>query len=568
MKIITNFVLILSAMFLLSFPVGYAHATLVPTLSVSPLVGGTTAQVTVYGADPNASILLDYPTTASIASANIGTTNASGYFTAVIDATTYSIASGASVYVMVDGQVSPSVIWPSYSASGNLALSQTSLILNVGQTATVNTSVSATLSMTNNTNPSVAGVSISGNQITFNAFSAGASTITICASGLGCNTIAVNVQSPLSSASSITFSQNNITLAAGQSQAVTITGSGSYYINSNLNSAIAVANISGSTVTIGAVTAGTDTVSICSTSNASTICAALNITVTQAAGNSNSNSNNQNNLTFAQSSVNLVAGQNQSVAITNGTGGVYYISTNSNSGAVTANISGSNVALTGLAFGGANITVCTVSNQCGTLYAFVSTTNSTQTNNTTAPALSSFQTSSTVSNGNFLGSGSVLTFTFSTNQSINTPRVTVGTANVPVNGSGNGPYTASYTLNGSESLPLQVTVVYSNPAGSQSQNTFWFGKNETLSNTNVSQSSSNSGGSNTTFIQDLHDGSKGTEVVNLQKRLTALGLYTGPITGTYGSLTKAAVKAYQAKHSIQQLGIIGPATRTLLNKGI
>ena len=70
------------------------------------------------------------------------------------------------------------------------------------------------------------------------------------------------------------------------------------------------------------------------------------------------------------------------------------------------------------------------------------------------------------------------------------------------------------------------------------------------------------------FTQNLHDGSKGVEVVNLQKRLTTDGIYNGPITGTYGPLTKVAVKTYQAKHGIDQLGTIGPATRAMLNKGI
>lgn len=567
MKITKYLILMLAVTASLTFSVNQAFANLIPSLSISPIVGGTTAQVTVYGADSNASVLLDYPSVSSVASANIGTTNASGYFTGVIDATTYSIAPGASVYAMVNGQVSPSTAWPSYSGSGNLTLSQTTIILSVGQNTTIYASVSAPLSMTNNTNPSVASVTINGSQLTVNAFSAGSSNITICASGLGCNTIAVSVQATGSSAAAITLSQNNISLSAGQSQTVTVTGTGPYYINSNSNSAIAVATISGSTVTIGAVNAGADAISICSTGNNSTICGSLNVTVTQGSNN-NQNINTQTSLTFGQSNVNLLVGQSQTVTISNGVGGVYYISTNSNSSAVTANISGTSVVLTGIAFGGANITVCTVSNQCGNLYAFVSNTNGTSTNTTVAPTLSSFQVSSTDSGGDFIGTGSTLTFVFNTNQSINTPRVTLGTSNLSVTGNGTGPYTARYTLNGNESLPLQVTVVYSNPAGSQSQNIFWLGKSGTIGSSNISQSSSVTTSTSLMFTQNLHDGSKGVEVVNLQKRLTTDGIYNGPITGTYGPLTKVAVKTYQAKHGIDQLGTIGPATRAMLNKGI
>ena len=68
------------------------------------------------------------------------------------------------------------------------------------------------------------------------------------------------------------------------------------------------------------------------------------------------------------------------------------------------------------------------------------------------------------------------------------------------------------------------------------------------------------------FLSPLSVGSTGTAVTELQKRLIAEGIYAGPVTGRYGSLTKAAVKKYQARYGLPQLGIIGPATRALLNK--
>ncbi len=61
-------------------------------------------------------------------------------------------------------------------------------------------------------------------------------------------------------------------------------------------------------------------------------------------------------------------------------------------------------------------------------------------------------------------------------------------------------------------------------------------------------------------------GSTGKEVSELQKRLTGEGVYTGPISGYFGSLTRAAVKAYQQKHGIDQAGVIGKVTRAALNK--
>jgi peptidoglycan/xylan/chitin deacetylase (PgdA/CDA1 family) len=68
------------------------------------------------------------------------------------------------------------------------------------------------------------------------------------------------------------------------------------------------------------------------------------------------------------------------------------------------------------------------------------------------------------------------------------------------------------------------------------------------------------------FTLTLQTGSTGNEVTELQKRLTAEGVYTGPITGYFGALTKAGVIAYQKKNGIDQVGIVGPQTRAALNK--
>ena len=63
-------------------------------------------------------------------------------------------------------------------------------------------------------------------------------------------------------------------------------------------------------------------------------------------------------------------------------------------------------------------------------------------------------------------------------------------------------------------------------------------------------------------------GQSDPNVVALQKRLTKDGLLFGAATGYFGPATKAAVIAYQKKHGLSPLGVIGPATRNLLNQGI
>jgi hypothetical protein len=68
-----------------------------------------------------------------------------------------------------------------------------------------------------------------------------------------------------------------------------------------------------------------------------------------------------------------------------------------------------------------------------------------------------------------------------------------------------------------------------------------------------------------TFKTLLKIGSSGTEVRELQKLLAKLGFFKAASTGTFGSVTQAAVKAFQKKYNIDQVGYVGPATRAKLN---
>ncbi|MEK7628340.1 MAG: peptidoglycan-binding protein [Patescibacteria group bacterium] len=68
------------------------------------------------------------------------------------------------------------------------------------------------------------------------------------------------------------------------------------------------------------------------------------------------------------------------------------------------------------------------------------------------------------------------------------------------------------------------------------------------------------------FTSFLTSGASGTEVTELQKRLTVLGFYTDAITGKFEASTTAAVKKFQAARGIAQLGYVGPSTRTALNE--
>lgn len=68
------------------------------------------------------------------------------------------------------------------------------------------------------------------------------------------------------------------------------------------------------------------------------------------------------------------------------------------------------------------------------------------------------------------------------------------------------------------------------------------------------------------FTLSLKLGSKNADVTALQKFLAQQGYFTASATGYYGFLTMAAVKRFQAAHGIQALGVVGPATRNVLNQ--
>ncbi|MGB3613648.1 MAG: peptidoglycan-binding protein [Elainellaceae cyanobacterium] len=57
----------------------------------------------------------------------------------------------------------------------------------------------------------------------------------------------------------------------------------------------------------------------------------------------------------------------------------------------------------------------------------------------------------------------------------------------------------------------------------------------------------------------------GEAVTDLQHRLTALNYYNGPIDGSYGPLTEAAVSKFQTDNNLTVDGVTGPATLAAIN---
>ena len=87
----------------------------------------------------------------------------------------------------------------------------------------------------------------------------------------------------------------------------------------------------------------------------------------------------------------------------------------------------------------------------------------------------------------------------------------------------------------------------------------------TLSKLNTVYSSSSS---TSTSGSTLKNGSSGSSVTTLQENLTALGYYSGDITGYYGSMTAAAVKKFQKAKGLTQTGEADSATQKAISNAV
>lgn len=250
-----------------------AEAAHAPVLFVNPATGSAVAQINVIDADANAPALLYYQTSGTTHSATIGTTNASGNASATINASSYGIAVGSRVYVVVDGAASPFVTWPDYTSGGSLPLSATSLTLAPGQSGTITANVGADLTLGLNSAPIVASVSVSGQQILVKALSNGTDSVSICASGLGCSAITVTVMSGDSSnITSATFSLSTemgngsqMTLDLGQTLSVPLLGNASkiFSVSSNSNPTAVGAGANGTDLRLVGLAYGGSNIQVC-----------------------------------------------------------------------------------------------------------------------------------------------------------------------------------------------------------------------------------------------------------------------------------------------------------------
>jgi hypothetical protein len=254
-----------------------------------------------------------------------------------------------------------------------LTLSQTSLALATGQSATVGITSSNYYSgsyyIASNSNAIYASANISGSSVYVNGLNAGTTNISVCQSSTSqCATLYVTVSGGVGYDSSFSLSQTSVALNLGQAQSVAIYGNGNYYLSSNSNSSVVSASISGGSLNLTGIVAGSSTLSICQTTPTYQ-CATLYVTV----NGYNNGSGYNNTLWFNPASVSLNVGQNMSVSINsnNGYATGYYISNNNNSYVASASISNNQLNVYGLTAGTGSVTVCQSNGGCGTLYVTV-----------------------------------------------------------------------------------------------------------------------------------------------------------------------------------------------------
>ena len=105
-----------------------------------------------------------------------------------------------------------------------------------------------------------------------------------------------------------------------------------------------------------------------------------------------------------------------------------------------------------------------------------------------------------------------------------------------------------------------LNKIYSDDAKSASSGS----DNGSSSGNNSNSSSSDNSDIGSTGYVTLENGSKGTAVTNLQKRLKELNYYSGPVDGVFGEATETAVRAFQKKNDLRVDGKAGPATQRVL----
>ena len=371
------------------------------------------------------------------------------------------------------------------------------------------------------------------------------------------------------SGTGLSLSQQDVSLAKGQAVNIfALNSSNTLSVSHNTNPSVVSASIQSNTLFLNALQGGTSDVTVCASTDG---CGTVNVSV----------QSNSQTVSFGQTQAYVTVGQTaQPIAIYGP--GTYYGLSNSNEDVASATVSGTSLILTGRSVGKSTISLCASGWGCGTIAVSTLSPGSALPTVSNAPApdltglppqLSSISISSNDVYGSFFGANSTLTINFSSNESVTNVQATVAGTQVTVNQGVNGLYSVSYKLTGNETLPLPVAVSFANSSGQRGQAYFWIGDSASGMGGAASSSSGAANAASYSFSGYLYKGmtplgQTNADVYALQQRLKTDGIYSGPITGYFGDQTKTALESYQKAHGLDAIGVVGPSTRALLNKGI
>jgi hypothetical protein len=248
--------------------------------------------------------------------------------------------------------------------------------------------------------------SVSGTVLNLYANQNGSSTINVCSSGLGfCSSLYVTVGGSYYGGN-LNLSQTSLSLNQGQSTSITSNNAPSMYVSSNNNSNVVSVSVSGNQATFYGQNSGSATVVLCGSGSGQ--CGTVYVTV--------NNSYALSNVILSQYSLNLNVGQSATVNASGAGGYGYYISTNSNPGAVSARFNGSVISLYGIASGNSTLQICQNSaNLCASLYITVGNVYSYNGNGVTYPntnVLGAY----TYANGQLISEGSTVYIVYKNTQ--------------------------------------------------------------------------------------------------------------------------------------------------------
>jgi hypothetical protein len=302
----------------------------------------------------------------------------------------------------------------------------------------------------------------------------------------------------------LSFDRTSISIVSGQSTGVNISGGSGYYVSAVSNPSIVTTSLNNNQLTISGTQNGSTNVTVCSANSG---CSSVSVTV----GNS---SNTSQGVIFSPAAVTLSAGQTVNVTI-GGSGSGFFVTLNPPAAIARTTLSGNTITITGVGAGSSSLSACSATGGgCSDLAITVSGT------------------------------------TVATPAPVTTPVI------LPSAPTSNASLLA--VIQSMQTQLAQMLTQIQTIAGALNQITAALGSTSSIS------APTTTGGAYT-FTLFLESGSTGPEVSALQKRLTELGFYSGPITGSFGSLTKAAVIKFQTAKGIDARGYIGPETRVALN---